>query len=433
MNIWRFLKEKLHTYEDKPALVYGKHWVSYARLIFLIEKSAPTSRERVCVCDQENKLKQAIAILRCFSNNQVCVPISPEYGEMYVSRIKNELKEQVDHIAAKSAGILFTSGSTGKPKGVMLSHENIVSNIRSISNYFAISENDAILIARPLMHAAVLTGELLVSLYKGLTVHLYEEAFQPQRILSYINQNDITVFCATPTVFSFLIRYVKEPVGLRSIAISGECLSGELANKISNTFPDAEKYSVYGLTEASPRVSYLPPALFTDKSGSIGIAIDDAEMKLIDQNGTDICGEGEGRLLVKSPGVMLGYLGNPSLTSKKIRNGWLYTGDIAYRDKDGYYYIKGRTDNMIIRSGMNIYPEEIETIIKQDSRITEAVCYPKYGKLIGQMLCLKAVGEITLPELNGLIKEKLPLFMHPNEIEIVKDIEKTVSGKLIRQ
>lgn len=424
MTVWQFLKKKMAGYLDHTALVYGNERLTYPTLIDLVENDHSRKSPAVFnICGQENKIEQVVKILRCFHENRICVPVNLEYGEGYTNGIKSVLEENIaTAIPENLACIMFTSGSTDKPKGVMLSHENIVSNIKAIAGYFKIDSSDSILIARPLMHAAVLTGELLVSLYKGLTVHLYSEAFQPQRILSYIKENNITVFCGTPTLLSLLCRYIKDKLPLKSVAVSGECLSESIAKKIAESLPDTDIYSVYGLTEASPRVTYLPPELFKLKPGSIGIPIDGVELKLEND-----------KLFVRSPGVMQGYLGNGTLTNSKIQNGWLDTGDIAYMDNDGCYYMKGRADNMIIRSGMNIYPEEIENRVKENSAIKEALCYTDYNKISGQIICLDVVTHLKLQEIHKFVRETLPPFMQPNQIQIVEELDRSENGKIKRR
>lgn len=135
---------------------------------------------------------------------------------------------------------------------------------------------------------------------------------------------------------------------------------------------------------------------------------------------------------MRSPGIMRGYLGNESLTKQKIVGGWLDTGDIARRDADGYYYILGRADGMIIRSGINIYPEEMETLLKQDERVRECMFYSENDGALGKRLCVKMAAEITKEEAFEICAAKLPSFARPQKIEIVGSLLKTASGKVRR-
>jgi acyl-CoA synthetase (AMP-forming)/AMP-acid ligase II len=437
MSLWKFLKERMTGYGDKTALVCGGESLSYAELINYVDRSGhiPDSRS-VAIADNPDKLQNAVCLLRAFACEQVAVPLNPEYGRAYCDRIRAELLAKRDFpLDPDVALLMFTSGSSGKPKGVMLSHENVISNILAIDKYFQIKADDSILIARPLSHAAVLTGEFFVSLYKGLTVHLYNESFSPQRLASYMAEHKITVFCATPTLLNLLCRSVRKggKLPLKHMAVSGERLSKETAITITGAFPDTDIYSVYGLTEASPRVSYLPPDKFRSKPGSVGVPIDGVQMRILDNDGEKATSGAPERLWVKSAGVMRGYYGNEPLTKAKIKDGWLDTGDIAYKDKDGYFYIVGRADNMIIRSGMNIYPEEVEGALLSDGRIEKALCYAAPDALTGLRVCVKVVGNATVREVAETARKTLPAFMRPSRIEIVADLERTASGKTARK
>ena len=168
------------------------------------------------------------------------------------------------------------------------------------------------------------------------------------------------------------------------MAISGECLSSGIAKNIRDVFPNADIYSIYGLTEASPRVSYLPPADFDKYSESVGIPIDGVKVKIIDvQTGGDLPANSRGLVMISSPSLMKGYYNDQSLTQKTIVNGWLNTHDIGYKDENGYLYILGRADDMIIKAGMNIYPREIENAINKLPEISECLAY-RQERFIGR-------------------------------------------------
>ena len=435
-NIWLFLKSEMQKFFDKPALVYGELTVSYSELINIVEADNMPGTDRVILAADDNKFNQAVMILKALKNGKICVPVNADYGDIYLSRIKTELNKYSDEISKdnETALIMFTSGSTGVPKGVCLTHLNIIRNVAAIDCYFGIGDKDSILISRPLMHAAVMTGEFFISLYKGLTIHLYPEAFNPLRLIKYINENSITTFCGTPTLFNLICKSLRgaDYLSLKNIAVSGEILTPKTAREMLVKFPEARIYSVYGLTEAAPRVSYLYPWKFSDKLCSIGMPICDASMKLLNEENRAVSGEAPGRLYVHSGGVMKGYLGNPELTAQKIKDGWLDTGDIAYRDGEGFYYILGRADNMMIRGGMNIYPEEIERTLAEDEKIEKVLCYGEPDELLGLVICLKVVTKEDEKYVRELIKKKLPEFMRPSRVKIVSELELTESGKMRR-
>lgn len=427
LNIWKFLKNRFQFFKQKTALVCGSERISYAQLTEIVEQGG--KQRKILPVLEGSLAEQAISILKGLRRENIVVPLNKAYGENYCQNIFSELeKHNANDMDSDIALILFTSGSTGKPKGAMLSHENVISNLRAIGGYFEIDETDKMLIARPLMHCAVLTGEFLYGLYKGAEIHLYGESFMPRRIVRYIAAQGITVFGATPTLLHLLLpSFLNEDARvLQKIVVSGEILSAAHAERFAAAFPEADIYSVYGLTEASPRVAALPPKMFASKYGSIGKPIESVELRL---EGERQC---EGRLFVRSPGIMRGYLGNESLTKQKIVGGWLDTGDIARRDADGYYYILGRADGMIIRSGINIYPEEMEALLKQDERVRECLFYSENDGALGKRLCVKMAAEITKEEAFEICAAKLPSFARPQKIEIVGSLLKTASGKVRR-
>lgn len=190
-----------------------------------------------------------------------------------------------------------------------------------------------------------------------------------------------------------------------------------------SVFPDADIYNVYGLTEASPRVSYLPPELFDEYPLSVGFPLSSVSAKIND-----------GELLIKGASVMKGYYGNPEATARVKRSGWLHTGDIAEITDKGLIFIKTRKDNLIIRAGMNIYPQEIENALKSDPRIVEVLAYGEKRTTAGQKVCLKVVTNgLTKSEVFSICKKLLPAYQLPDRIDIVEDIPRNASGKIIRR
>ncbi len=330
---------------------------------------------------------------------------------------------------------MFTSGTTGTPKGVMLSERNLISNIKDISDYFKITDKDSILIARPIYHISVITGELLVSLICGVKIHFYSGHFNPISMISEIKKHNISTFCSTPTLMNTFSKFLKgdNTLPLSNIVISGECLNRSIANDIRKAFPNAKIYHVYGLTEASPRVCYLPPDLFDYFPDSIGLPLNSVEIKVIDSKGNAVTENGEGVLWIRGSNIMIGYYNDNALTKKVLENGWLCTNDIVKLDSFGRMYVRGRNDNMIIRAGMNIYPQEIEATLKKDPRVHEVLVYEEKSISTGSQLCLNIVGDFkNTQEIHKLCKDVLPPYQTPTKISLLKELPKTGSGKIMR-
>ncbi len=451
--LWDYLKEKMLLYPQKHISECNAKLTFEETVVFAQEFAKQLTASCYAILCQ-SELATALAILSCFAANVTAVPMSYKYGETHCKRILQKIHPPFIitdiggelHVVDVDTGefvprqdppslIMCTSGTTGMPKGVMLSEENILTNILDIDKYFQLNSQDQILIARPLYHSAVLSGEFLFSLTKGLEILFYSGDFHPLELSKLIKQHKITVMCGTPTMFQILSRFSKEKnVNLKKIALSGECLSADTAKHIQQAFSDAKIYHVYGLTEASPRVSYLPPELFYKHPTSVGFPLRSVEIKVVDKNGRPQCVNRVGELWVKGKNIMLGYYNEPERTQAVLQDGWLCTGDLAFLDQNGLLYIKCRKDDMIIRAGMNIYPQEIEMILKEDPRVEEVLAYGIYNKFSGEAVGLQIKGKFNhIDDILRLCKEKLPPYEQPVKVKIVEEIPKNGSGKMIRR
>ena len=452
--MWEYIKTEMMK-RPNQTVWEGDACMTYEQIVVYAELFANKIKgEKCCAILCGSEMTGAIAILSCFAAGVTAVPLSLRYGVnhcqkiietigpsaiitdsngmlqvMYVSRPK--YSEPTYHPAV----IMCTSGTTGMPKGVMLSERNLFTNIRDITDYFKVSEKDNILISRPIYHSAVLTGEWLTSLVKGLKIRFYSDEFNPQKILDLIINNNITVFCGTPTMLGIMARFKKQKCcPLTSICISGECLDKNTAELILGNFPNVNIYYVYGLTEAGPRVSYLPPNMFRGYYDCVGYPLKSVSIRLIKKDGTYAKPGEEGILWIKGDNVMLGYYNNDALTKNIIKNGWLCTGDIGTVDDRLMLRIKGRNDDLIIRAGMNIYPQEIENALKTDKRVKEVVVYGEKDKIGIVHIKMKIVGNFSsVSEVKTLCKNKLPAFQIPTFIELVDTLPKNGSGKIIRR
>ena len=297
-------------------------------------------------------------------------------------------------------------------------------------------KSDTILISRPLYHCAVLTGEFLTALVKGVKIRFYSGTFNPAVVLSMLKTYGITALCGTPTLLSMMARFKRKMDNdlLRHICISGECMGMETGLHIANAFPNANIYHIYGLTEACPRVSYLPPNKFREHADCVGVPLRSVSLKILSTEGVPVDDNEIGTLWVKGDNVMVGYYNNPEKTAEVLKDGWLCTGDLALFTKDGLLKIKGRSDDMIIKAGMNIYPQEIESALKIDPRVKEALVYKIENPKTGTQVGLKLIGDFSnVDEIKKLCTEVLPSFEIPFKIELVEELPKNASGKVIRK
>ena len=454
MTLWNVIKEHMlatptqHLYENEAALSFED------TVIWAEEFSKKLQNVHCCAILCYSEMATAMALLACFAAKVTAVPLSMRYGEANYSKILDtispdaiimdtnaeitvyKLKDsQYFPPSEHPALIMCTSGTTGRPKGAMFSEHNILTNVSDITDYFKIHKSDTILIARPLYHCAVLTGEFLTALFKGASIRFYSEQFNPSKMLELIKKYNITVFCGTPTLLSLMARLNRNSnsESLRSICMSGECMSAEVGLKIRSAFPTCRIYHLYGLTEACPRVSYLPPDHFCDYPDCVGIPLKSVSVKILNHAGLPCKKNEEGVLYVKGENIMMGYYRDPEKTKAVMKDGWLCTGDIALINDAGFLKIKGRNDDLIIRAGMNIYPAEIESVLKQDPRVKEVLVY-SFRNSFGTQIGLKISGDFSsIDEVKQLCIKILPPYQIPCCIQLLDELPKNASGKIVRR
>lgn len=454
MKLWNFLKEHIVSHPEQQ-ICEDEARISFEDALIWAEMYSKQLKGcRCCAVLCQSEMVAAMSLLACFAAEVTAVPLSYRYGKVHCQKILDRISpdaiimddgDEVKVYRIKDSQfvspevypslIMCTSGTTGTPKGTMLSEKNIITNVTDILDYFPIDESDAILIARPLYHCAVLVGEFLAALVAGTSIRFYSQQFNPAKILDLIKKYDITTFCGTPTLVSMMARFQRSssPKELRQIVISGECLSRETAAYIANEFSDCDIYHVYGLTEACPRVTYLPPQQFREYSDCVGIPLQSVSIRLVNAQGEDCVTNEEGILWVKGDNVMLGYYQEPEKTEMVLKDGWLCTGDIAIVNDAGLLKIKGRQDDLIIKSGMNIYPSEVENMMKADRRVKEIIVYG-FVNQFGTQVGMKVVGDFaTIEEVKQLCISVLPSYEIPSKIELCNKLPQNGSGKVIRR
>lgn len=331
------------------------------------------------------------------------------------------------------AVILSSSGTTSEPKGVMLTNDNIISNTSSIAEYMGVDSDDRILMVKSINHSSSITGELLVGLYAGCTIYIFSGIMHARLVLDSLQQNRISVFFAVPSILHDIIksRYVESfnLQSLRIIHFYGAVMNNGDMNALLEYFRSCELIYSYGLTEASPRVTYAKKDRLVKYKGASGIALPSVSIRIeCDNNEEDSNGLGE--IVVKGPNVMRGYFKNPVLTQNVLRNGELYTGDLGYIDVDGNLYVIGRKDNMIIKHGRNIFPEEIERVVSLFDEVSEVLVSGKDEKVIAYVVSNQE--SINERELIMFCRKKLEDYKVPDKIVRVPKLKKNANNKLLR-
>ena len=454
MILWRYIKKKMLEHSEQ-LVCEGEASMTYEELCAFAEGRAKTLDQHgyAILCGSE--MAAAMALLSCIAADKIAIPLPERYGRGYYSKILQTAMppavltdfdgyinaypysdETRMSVKADTAVILFTSGSTGSPKGIMLSEQNLIANLESIASYFPIGNEDVMLIARPLYHSSVLTGEFLLALCKGAKIVFSSDAFQPLNVLTLMKKHNVTVYGSTPTLLATLARCIRKPddLSIRLLSASGECMTEGMAKHIRKGFPGADVYCGYGLSEASPRVAYLPAELFDTFPTLAGVPVPGDKLQIVDDRGVEILAPMQtGELLVRGPNIMLGYFNDAERTGRVLVDGWLHTGDLAHWDTSGMLCVQGRKDDMIIRAGMNIYPVEIENTLSKDPRVKDVLVYG-YRKNGTQEIGMKICGEFSnLEDVLKLCRKELPSFQIPSKIEWVNETEVFSGGKKRRK
>jgi long-chain acyl-CoA synthetase len=277
------------------------------------------------------------------------------------------------------AAVFFTGGSTGLPKGVMLSHRNLISNSQSICQYLEIDAQERALAVLPFYHAfgnSVLQTHLL----SGATLVLDGSLAFPESIFDAIRRHCVTSLSGVPDLFHFLLD--RSSLGrahlpsLRYMAVAGGSLRAELAVQVARRIAPAQLFLMYGQTEATARLSYLPPENLIDHAGSIGKGIPGVELQVVNSEG-GLAGVGEtGEIRARGPNVMIGYWRDEAATSETVRDGWLYTGDLATVDSQGMIYPLGRRSELIKIRGFRVHSQEIEDAVRHALSVQRLVAVP---------------------------------------------------------
>ena len=467
----------MHKDSSNIAIIHGDNNITYQKLY---EKSLELS---YAVATHEcnnvalflpNGIDYVIGYFSVLFSNKTIVPINIQTGQADICRalefcdvslvvtnsksisIINQIKEQYNlsfnaicvdtaptvlppvHITNDSdpALIIATSGSTQNPKYVMLTHANLHSNITGIISGFKHKQSDRPLIMMPMTTAYVNTAQLLHYIYHGLTFVIMDTIFTASNFTKIIQKELITHTCAVPTIVYLLLKSTSDFSIIRSlqyINIGGDGMSKKLLDTAMLCCPWVTFTQGYGLTEMSPVVSQVAVEDYHKKRYSVGKAL--AGVQIAIKNNNEECQTMEpGEILVCGDNIMAGYYKNEDATNKAIVNGWLHTGDIGYLDEDGYLYVKGRMKNIIITSGNNVSPEEVEEVLNQHPCVAGAYVYSQDDPRLGQRVLADIISddEINEVELVNFCRKHLTEYKIPHKFNRVQNITRTMSGKVKR-
>lgn len=359
-----------------------------------------------------------------------------------ISKGMSEANPELDISQDDLAVFIYSSGTTGHPKGAMLTHKNMTANAASCLSRFKVTVKDRFLLFLPAFHSYAMMTCVVLPTYTGSSIIILESVndLKKKSFKKILLYKRPTFFLGVPQVYIALIKskmpkfFIKYLYPIRLHVSGGAPLPEEILEQFREKFyrPIIEGY---GLSEASPVVS--ANSLKKQKPLSVGPALKDIEVRIVDENEKELPVGEVGELIVKGPNVMSGYWNMPELTEKTLRNGWLFTGDLAKLDDEGYIYIVDRKKDLIIVKGINVYPREIEEVLHKHEKVEAAAVIGLPDKSSGEIpvayIKPKENAEISDREMKAYLREHLANYKLPKQIHVETDLPMTATGKILKR
>lgn len=337
------------------------------------------------------------------------------------------------------AAILYTSGTTGSPKGVLLSHGNLAANAASIIEYLGLTAQDSIVNVLPFYYSYG-SSVLHSHLGAGGEIILAENLVYPHMVVEALARHRASGFAGVPSTFLLLLsrgRLAEHDLSaLRYMTQAGGGMSTVVMERLMAALPGTRLIIMYGQTEATARISWLPPENLRQKLGSVGVAIPGVSIRVVNEQGAAAAPGETGEVCVRGPNVMLGYWNDPGATSQVLRDGWLYTRDMGYLDQDGYLFLAGRRSDMIKTGAHRVYPLDIESVIMEVAGVAEVAVVPMEDEILGE-----AIRAVVVPsegasldplKIKAHCRAQLALYKVPKVVEFCDALPRTASGKVVR-
>lgn len=483
MNAFDFFFEKT-AHLEKPFLV-GKEEISFKRLFdssmnlaSVLEKDV--GRNQHIILLSSNNLFFITSYLAILKSGNICIPLDPSIEKenfnyiheltnpqlIFLSRenekrlnlqskkcvfpdIKFDFTPQDDKQIGSSfdketcAEIIFTSGSTGKPKGVMISHKNLIANTESIVEYLKLGQDDRILVVLPFYYCYGLSL-FHTHLRAGGSVVLNNSFIFLGSVIKDLKDNKCTGFAGVPSHFQILLRKsdsFRKTIfpDLKYVTQAGGKLAPIFIDEFKESFPDVKFVVMYGQTEATARLSFLPPELYEEKKGSMGKGIPGVELKVINERGEKVKPGETGEVIARGDNIMIGYFADDEGTKNTLKNGWLYTGDLGTVDKDDYIYLTARKKEIIKVRGRRISPKEVEAVILELTEVidctVEGIDDEIEGELLKATIVIRkdAISQVTEESLARHCSKHLALYKIPHKYELKEELTISATGKKIKK
>jgi fatty-acyl-CoA synthase len=357
----------------------------------------------------------------------------------FESLLHDQRVTDLDYPVAMSdvALIMYTSGTTGRPKGAMLTHGNIIWNNINASLADDATSQEITLVVAPLFHIGGLNVTPLLAFMHGATV-VMEQMFEPGLVLELIEKFHVTSMFGVPAMYLFMAQHpdfaTRDLSSIRVLSCGGAPVPEALIKVYgARGLPFNQGY---GLTETAPFASFLPSSMATRKLGSAGIAPFFTDVKIVDDEGSEVPDGERGEIVVRGPNVMKGYWNRPDATAEVLIDGWFHTGDVGIRDADGYFFIVDRKKDMIISGGENVYPAEVEDALYQHPGIKEVAVIgvqdPRWGETVRAVVVPKEGVSLSADDVIDFAQDKLARYKQPKSVVFVDILPRNPAGKVLK-
>jgi len=334
--------------------------------------------------------------------------------------------------------VIYTSGTTGKPKGVILTHKNHFWNTINYTIAYQMDKDDVELALTPMFHSSTL-GRIFTYVFTSSTF-VTSHHFDPEQAMELITQHKVTSITQTPTMYAALLNLRKtghyHTSSVKRVVSGAAPISPKMKGELSQLFPNAGIFDLYGLTEASPGVTILTPHDPPEKVNSVGRAMLSVKLKIVDGEGREIPAGESGEIVCRGANVMKGYYNDPEATQEVLKEGWLYTGDLGKIDQDGYLYLTGRKKELIISGGENIYPAEVEEVLQRHPSILEVAVIgvpdEYWGESVKAVVVPKPGKTLTEQEVIEYCKSHLANYKKPKSVDFIDAMPKNAAHKVVK-
>lgn len=395
----------------------------------------------IVVCDEEydhliSEAKQGISFIR-----HVITVLNPiVQGHIPFNQVLSSIDDEPD-VEVKGSDdlhIMYTSGTTGQPKGAVFDHERVVKIVIGVTGMLGLQPQDKFLHVAPLFHIAQLCIFLIPGFFLG-TSHVIHQEFNPIEVAKTIEKERITLFFGVPTMYNYLLQIPDVKTydfsSVKRCGYGAAPMAPELVKQSMELFQTDQFYNLCGLTEGGPSGIYLTPEEHRIKMGKSGkYPLLFTEVKVVDEEGKEVPTGVVGEMILRGETIMKEYYKKPKETEKTLRDGWLYTGDLAVKDEDGYMTLVDRNKDMVISGGENVYSIEVENTLYEHPDILEVAVIgtpdPKWGEVVTSVIVTKLGKAISEKEIESFCRSRLAGYKIPRKVIFVDELPRNASGKI---